>query len=60
MEDLYPRIMEQARHDYTIAYAPAGNNKNASFHTVEVIAPDGLIATTRKGYYSGDLGTPQN
>jgi VWFA-related protein len=60
MEDLYPRIMEQARHDYTIAYAPAGNNKSASFHAVEVTAPAGLTATTRKGYYSGDSGIPQN
>jgi hypothetical protein len=35
MPDLYSRIMEQARHDYTIAYAPTGNIKNANFHTVK-------------------------
>lgn len=60
MEDLYPRIMEQARHDYTIAYAPAGNHTGASFHPVEVAAPAGMTASTRKGYYSGDAGTPEN
>jgi VWFA-related protein len=60
MEDMYPRIMEQARHDYTIAYAPAGNNKSASFHTIKVTAPAGLTANTRKGYYSRDSGNPQN
>jgi hypothetical protein len=57
MPDLYSRIMEQARHDYTIAYAPTGNIKNANCHTVKVTATCRLTASTRSGYYTSDSGT---
>lgn len=56
MGDLYSRITEQARHDYTIAYAPIGNVKNANFHAVKVTTA-GLTASTRSGYYTSDSGT---
>jgi len=51
MEDLYPKFTERARHDYTLAYAPARNTTDSDFHEVKVSAPSGLTASTRKGYY---------
>jgi Ca-activated chloride channel homolog len=59
IEELYSEITEQARHDYTIAYAPTGNIKNANFHAVKVTATSGLTASTRSGYYTSDSGTLQ-
>lgn len=59
MEILYARITEQARHDYTVAYAPTGNNKDESYHVLKVTTRTGLTASTRKGYYSGDSEAPQ-
>ena len=58
MENLYPKITEQARHDYTIAYAPKGNLTNSNFHDVRVTATSGLKATTRRGYYTNDSQGP--
>jgi Ca-activated chloride channel family protein len=56
MENLYPQIAEQARHDYTIAYQPAENSKHANFHAVRVTAGAELTASTRSGYYTDDSG----
>lgn len=58
MEKLYSRITEQARHEYTLAYVPAGNNKKSDYHSVEVqVTRLGLTAKTRPGYRtsSGNL-----
>lgn len=52
MEILYGRITERARHDYTIAYAPVGNNANSKYHTLRVTTKAGLTASTRSGYYT--------
>jgi VWFA-related protein len=52
MENLYSKITEQARHAYTIAYAPAGNLKESDFHAVRVTVTSGLTASTRRGYYT--------
>jgi VWFA-related protein len=55
MENLYSRITEQARHDYTLAYAPASNIKDANFHDVRVTPTRAaLTASTRSGYYTSD------
>lgn len=54
MENLYPKFTEQARHDYTIAYAPKRNANDSNFHELKVSAPSGLRASTRKGYYTKD------
>lgn len=59
MEELYGRITEQARHDYTIAYVPVGNNKDSSYHTLRVTTRAGLTPATRMGYYAIDPDTPQ-
>jgi Ca-activated chloride channel homolog len=60
MTILYGRITEQARHDYTIAYAPAGNSKGSNYHTLKVATRAGLTATTRTGYYSAITESPRN
>jgi VWFA-related protein len=54
MENLYSKIAEQARHDYTIAYALTGNLKDSDFHAVRVTVTSGLTASTRRGYYTND------
>jgi Ca-activated chloride channel homolog len=54
MERLYSRITEEARHEYTVAYVPHGNNHNASYHKVEVrTTREGVTIKTRQGYYTG-------
>jgi len=58
MEKFYSRITEEARHEYTLAYVPRGNNKNSDYHAVEVqIARPGLSIKTRRGY-SATLSEP--
>jgi Ca-activated chloride channel family protein len=53
MEKLYSRITEQARHEYTLAYVPRGNNRNSNYHVVEVTTTrEGLHVKTRQGYYT--------
>jgi Ca-activated chloride channel homolog len=54
MENLYSKITEQARHDYTIAYPLTGNLKDSDFHAVRVTVTSGLTASTRRGYYTND------
>jgi VWFA-related protein len=53
MEILYSRITEQARHDYTLAYAPPPHDPASQFHTIRVtLSTPGLSASTRSGYFS--------
>src|SRR5438552_671787 len=59
MERLYSRITEEARHEYTLAYVPHTNNRNASYHKVEVrTTREGVTVKTRQGYYTGPLVIP--
>jgi VWFA-related protein len=53
LEELYSRVSEQARNQYTLAYSPQGNDKTKDYHAVEVRVkrPD-LKIITREGYYS--------
>ena len=56
MEKLYSRITEEARHEYTLAYVPRGNNRNANYHKVEVrTLREGVTIKTRQGYYTSPL-----
>jgi Ca-activated chloride channel family protein len=56
MERLYSQITEQARHEYTLAYVPRGNNRNSTYHRVEVRTTRGAVTIkTRRGYYTGPL-----
>jgi VWFA-related protein len=51
MEKLYSRITEEARHEYTLAYVPTGNDKSSDYHAVRVqVARPGLTVKTRRGY----------
>ncbi len=53
MEKLYSQITEQARHEYTLAYVPRGNDRGSSYHIVEVTTTrPGLHVKTRPGYYT--------
>src|SRR6266404_6934045 len=53
LENLYSRITEQARNQYTLGYNPRGNDKAKAYHTVEVrVRREGLSILTREGYYS--------
>jgi VWFA-related protein len=61
MEQSYARITEQARHQYALAYVPAGNNRGASYHRIELqVDGEGLTVQTREGYYNISSGVPQN
>ncbi|HVO56080.1 MAG TPA: VWA domain-containing protein [Dongiaceae bacterium] len=53
LEQLYSRVTEQARNQYTLGYNPHGNNSGKDYHTVEVrVRREGLVILTREGYYS--------
>jgi VWFA-related protein len=52
MEQFYARITEQARHQYTLAYVPAGTQLDSNYHRIDLqVSGDGLTAQTREGYY---------
>jgi Ca-activated chloride channel homolog len=53
MEQIYSRITEQARHQYTLAYAPKGNDVSSTYHRIELrVTGEGLTVQTREGYYN--------
>ncbi len=52
MEQFYAHITEQARHEYTLAYVPAGTELDSNYHRIELqVSGNGLTAQTREGYY---------
>jgi VWFA-related protein len=54
MEEFYSRVTEEARNQYTLAYNPAGTDRGAEYHSIEVrVKRSGLTILTREGYYSG-------
>lgn len=54
MSDLYARITEEARNQYTLAYIPQGTNRAKDYHDVEVrVERQGLTVMTRNRYYTG-------
>jgi Ca-activated chloride channel homolog len=56
LEELYSRISEEARNQYTIAYVPRGTDRSAEFHSLEVrVKRQGLTIKTRDRYYTGDI-----
>jgi Ca-activated chloride channel family protein len=53
LEELYSRVTEQARNQYTLGYNPRGNDKTKDYHSIEVrVRREGLSILTREGYYS--------
>jgi VWFA-related protein len=62
LEELYSRISEEARNQYTIAYVPRGTDRSADVHKLEVrVKREGLTIKTRDRYYAGEIpgATPQ-
>lgn len=54
MEELYSRVTEQARNQYTLAYSPDGTNRALDYHSIEVrVKREGLKVDAREGYYAG-------
>jgi VWFA-related protein len=54
MEELYSRVTEEARNQYTLAYAPSGTDRSTDYHSIEVrVKREGLTILTREGYYAG-------
>jgi Ca-activated chloride channel family protein len=54
MEELYSRVTEEARNQYTLAYSPLGTNRALDYHSIEVrVRREGLTVDTRQGYYAG-------
>jgi Ca-activated chloride channel family protein len=54
MEELYSRVTEEARNQYTLAYAPSGTDRGAEYHSIEVrVRREGLTILAREGYYAG-------
>jgi len=53
LESLYARVTEQARYQYTLAYAPQGTDRRRDYHDIEVrVRRPGLAVVTREGYYT--------
>jgi Ca-activated chloride channel homolog len=54
MEELYARVTEEARNQYTLAYAPSGTDRGAEYHSIEVrVRREGLTILAREGYFAG-------
>ncbi len=52
LEGLYPRVSEQARNQYTLAYAASKTDHTQPYHTIEVrVERPGLSMLARDGYY---------
>jgi VWFA-related protein len=52
LEVLYPRVSEQARNQYTLAYSAAKTDRTQPYHTIEVrVERPGLSMLARDGYY---------
>ena len=55
LEELYARVSEQARNQYTIGYSGARTDRSQPYHTIEVrVKRPGLTLLTRDGYYLND------
>ncbi len=53
LEALYSRALEQARNEYTLAYAPRGTDRTLEYHSIEVrVRRPGYSIDTREGYFS--------
>jgi VWFA-related protein len=56
LQDLYSRVTEEARNEYTLAYIPRDIKNGKDFHDVEVrVKREGLTILTRNRYYTGGV-----
>jgi VWFA-related protein len=54
LEELYARVTEEARNQYTLEYSPENTNNEETYHAIEVrVKRERLNVTARQGYYSG-------
>ena len=54
IEELYSRVTEEARNQYTLAYTSRGTDRTIDYHSIEVrVKRPGLTILTRYGYYIG-------
>lgn len=52
LEELYGRVSEQARNQYTLAYSGAHTDRSKPYHSIEVrVKRPGLALLSRDGYY---------
>jgi Ca-activated chloride channel homolog len=57
-EELYSRVTEEARNQYTLGYSPHGTDTGREYHTIEVrVQREGVSILTREGYFAGALPT---
>jgi len=48
----FPQVAEEARHQYTLGYVPAGTDRTQNYHSIEVrVRRPGLDVVSRDGYY---------
>lgn len=53
LQELYSRVTEEARNQYTLAYVPRGTDRAAESHSIEVrVKREGLTIKTRDRYYT--------
>jgi VWFA-related protein len=56
LENLYAKVTEQARNQYTLTFSPTDVTKGADFHSIEVrVRRPELDVTARSGYYQSGL-----
>jgi VWFA-related protein len=56
LQDLYSRVTEEARNEYTLAYTPHDIKGGKDYHDVEVrVKREGLTILTRNRYYTGGV-----
>ncbi|HEY0703769.1 MAG TPA: VWA domain-containing protein [Candidatus Acidoferrales bacterium] len=56
LENLYAKVTEQARNQYTLTFTPQDVQKGADFHSIEVrVRRPELDVTARQGYYQSGL-----
>ncbi|HWQ03380.1 MAG TPA: VWA domain-containing protein, partial [Candidatus Nitrosotenuis sp.] len=53
LETLFSRVTEQARNQYTLAYAPRDTDRTLDYHSIEVrVRRPALTIIARDGYYA--------
>jgi VWFA-related protein len=56
LENLYAKVTEQARNQYTLTFGPQEVSKDKDFHSIEVrVRRPALDVTARQGYYQSGL-----
>jgi VWFA-related protein len=56
LENLYAKVTEQARNQYTLTFSPQEVGKDKDFHSLEVrVKRPALDVTAREGYYQSGL-----